>query len=360
MSNLRYPRGRIVRFSCQLLCLLLCVSMCFASDPTSGKAPPNQVISMSVNPHSVPPPTWRDFDNAVDLAIGAGIHGVVLTWTWSSIEPAPKTYDLTQFKAAIDYFSARHLQIYLGIQVLNTVAKETPSDLLAVPFDSPLMVSRFHGLLDHIRPLLDRNVRYISIGNEVDVYLDAHLSEWATYRTFYEDSLRYVHKTVPGTQVGVTVTYGGASGPDMARVAALSAKSDVVILTYYPIHGDFQVNGPQSPLADFPKMLTLLPRKPILLQEVGYPSSPLDGSSEAQEAQFVTNALSAWHGTGQRIPFLNYFLEHDLDTSTCATLAKYYGLGGDAAFKAYLCSLGLRRAAGSAKPAWHSFVNAAR
>ena len=311
---------------------------------------------MSVNPRSIPPPTWRDFDKAVNLAVGAGIQGVVLTSTWRSLEPSPQIYDLTQMKAAIDYFTARHLQIYLGIQPLNTVAKETPSDLLAAPFDSPMMMSRFHNLLDQIKPLLSSDVKYISIGNEVDVYLDANPPEWATYRVFYEDGLHYLHKNIPGMQVGVTTTYGAASGPDLARIGALNAKSDVFVLTYYPIHGDFQVNGPQSPLADFTTMLTLSPRKPIVLQEVGYPSDPLDGSSETQEAQFVTNAFSAWHAAGRKIRFMNYFLEHDFDKNTCATLAKYYGLGGDAAFKAYLCSVGLRRAGGAAKPAWSSFV----
>ena len=158
----------------------------------------------------------------------------------------------------------------------------------------------------------------------------------------------------------MTTTYRGASGANLAQVAALNSKSDIFILTYYPMHGDFQVDSPQAPANDFPQMLTLAAGLPVVLQEAGYPSAALNGSSQAMQGQFVTSALAAWHAAGTKMPVLNYFLLHDLDPTTCSSLAVYYGLSADQNFSAYLCSLGLRDDADVAKPAWGSFLAGAQ
>ncbi|MBM3225923.1 MAG: hypothetical protein FJZ47_19300 [Candidatus Tectomicrobia bacterium] len=283
----------------------------------------------------------------------------MLTYTWSALEPTPQRYALDQIREAIAFFTARRINIYLGIQLINTVKRETPSDLLTVPFDAAQIRARFRALLDRLQPLLTANVKYLAIGNEVDVYLEAHPAEWATYQIFYEDGLAYVHQKFPSLLVGVAATYDGASGASQAQLARLNTQSDVVIYTYYPLRADFQVHSPQAPRTDFPHMLTLAAGKPVVLQEVGFPSDPLNGSSEAMEAEFVTHVLTAWRAAGARMPFLSYFLEHDFDNDTCDLLLSYYELP-DQAFKAYLCSLGLRRADGSAKPAWDRFIAGAK
>ena len=245
----------------------------------------------------------------------------------------------------------------LGIQVINTVKREVPADLSNVAFDSPQMAARFHTLLDRVLPLLGSNAKYVSIGNEVDVYLQA-TGQWSTYRAFYEDALAYVHLKRPGTSVGVTCTFSGTNAGNLANVQALNTRSDVFIFTYYPLHGDFQGNGPNSPATDFPQMLSWTGGKPLILQEVGYPSDPLTGSSAAQQAQFVTAAFAAWRAGGAGIPFFDYFIEHDFDPPTCVALAQYYGIPNDPAFTGYLCSLGLRADDGAVKPAWNNFVAA--
>jgi hypothetical protein len=77
-----------------------------------------------------------------------------------------------------------------------------------VPFDSPKMIARFHALIDALAPIIDGHFLYMSIGNEVDVYL-ANKHEWAAYKTFYDDAVVYVHQKLPGIKVGVTVTFDG-------------------------------------------------------------------------------------------------------------------------------------------------------
>jgi hypothetical protein len=105
-------------------------------------------------------------------------------------------------------------------------------------------------------------------------------------------------------------------------------------------------------------MVSLAGDKPVVLQEAGYPSGSLNGSSEAAEAAFVTDLFQAWRNAGNSMPFLSYFLLYDLDTTTCADHGVYYG-SADPAFLSNLCSLGLRRSDGTAKAAWSAFVTAA-
>jgi hypothetical protein len=157
----------------------------------------------------------------------------------------------------------------------------------------------------------------------------------------------------------VTETYGGAVGPAAEQAMALDTRSDVVIYTYYPLQGKFQVQAPGSPKIDFPRMVTLAGGRAVILQEVGYPTAERLSSSEQAQAQFVSSVFQAWQEAGDRIPFLNFFLLHDLTPEVCGGMMDYYHLH-DADFEAFLCSLGLRTADGEAKLGWNALVKGAQ
>jgi hypothetical protein len=343
-----------------LLCSLACGGAGSASRITPRPIPPG-ILSISAFPRFEPPPTEQDFLNAFDLAYNAGVRAQFFSYTWKQLEPqAGPPYNLQDLTNAINFAVGRGFkQILIGIQVLNTVPREVPPDLETVGFDTPVMKQRFHALLDAIRPSLNRpEVKYISIGNEVDGYLGAHPDEWLTYKAFYEDALAYIHQIMPGIKVGVTVMFGGAVGPDAANVASLTSASDVYILTYYPLGDAFKPYGAQAPTTDFPRMVGLAGTRPVILQEVGYPSATLLDSSESEQAQFVTNVFQSWQAQGSKIPFLNYFMLHDFTQQMCHDFAIYYGFP-DPNFEAYLCTLGLRRVDGVPKISWQAFVNGA-
>ncbi len=139
----------------------------------------------------------------------------------------------------------------------------------------------------------NRRVKYLSIGNEVDVYLTTHPQEWGAYQSFYREGVAYVHAVAPWIKVGVTVTYDGAV-KNRGHVADLNSQRDVFILTYYPLGARFSPRRPDSPITDLPKMVELAKKRPLILQEVGYPSSTELSSSEAMQAQFVTSVFRAW------------------------------------------------------------------
>lgn len=340
--------------------MLVLFSLLAGCDSGPSVVPPasSQLLSLSLDTVNSSVPTTQGFDTAAALAVGAGAKAVALTYTWKTLEPTSGAIDVSPIQDAVQYFQSQGLQIYLGIQVINTVKREVPPDLETTSFDDPEFISRFHALLDAVRGVLPEGALYISIGNEVDVYLENNPSQWPTYQTFYEDAVSHLHQTMPAVKVGVTSTWGGLAGSDSSEVLELNTKSDVLILTYYPLEGDSQVLPANSPMTDFPRMVSLAGSKPVVLQEVGYPSGTLNASSEQAEADFVTSAFQAWRAQGIHMPFFNYFILYDFDQPTCAALDAYYGVS-DPAFTSYLCTLGLRHSDGSVKPAWNSFVVAA-
>lgn len=315
-----------------------------------------QILSISTVPRLEPPPTMQDFFDAFELAHDAGVNGDVITYQWRELEPSEGVFQLEDFENHVNFIDTTYgYTVMLGIQVLNTTDKETPADLMDVPFDDGQMLARFQALFDALLPHLNENVRYLSIGNEVDVYLEAQ-QEWEAYQVFYERAVTYVHQAAPWIQVGVTVTYGGAV--DHAdKVRRLNEQSDVLILTYYPLGEAFMTDDPTAPLADFPRMVEMAGGMPVILQEVGYPSAELLDGSEAEQSEFVRHVFEAWAAAGEAIPLLNYFLLGDLSEQLCTDLEGYYGLAHPN-FHAFLCSLGLRYADGTPKQAWQTFMDA--
>lgn len=314
-----------------------------------------QVLAMAMNPPMIPEPEFQDYVDAVLLTHDAGVDGNTFTEKWSVLEPDGIQIDeyVDGINGYQDYF---HDTIMLGVQVINTTAKETPADLLDVPFDDPRMLRRFEALFDAILAQLDHDARYLSIGNEVDVYLANH-RDWDAYKVFYDGAVAYVHQVAPEIQVGVTVTYKGLLDYT-DEVMRLNQNSDVLIVTYYPLGAAFTADNPDAPLTDFPTMVELAGGRPVVLQEVGYPSAELLNSSESEQAQFVRSVFAAWEAAGDSIPYLDFFLLHDLSDDFCSDLEAYYGLSHPN-FHAYLCTLGLRTADGTPKQAWDAFVEEA-
>ncbi|HEY5810779.1 MAG TPA: hypothetical protein VIT67_22605, partial [Povalibacter sp.] len=330
------------------LCLLS--SACERVDITPGSEP-IQTLGLLINTPNSSAPTQVALDEATRLALATGVKGTVVMYSWNQLEPTAGQYNLTSLQGELAGHRQRGWMIYLGIRVINTVRRELPADLQSLPFDDPRVLTRFHALIDALAPVLSGAERYLSIGNEVDAYLGNAPAQWAAYQAFYEDALSYVHQKVPSLQVGVTTQFDGYASNNVGNIAALNTRSDFIALTYYPLQPGWQVQSPAAPRTDFPRIVSLASGRPVVLQEAGYPSAALNGSSEQSAAEFVTVALEAWRQQGQAMPFLNYFIEYDFDATTCAAFNDYYGVN-DPAFTAFLCSLGLRRADGTAKAAW--------
>lgn len=328
--------------------------------PTPTPGPGSRVLAISAAPAHMPSPSNQDFLDAVNLEKNAGVKGVFNSYTWSSLEPTAGSMNVTKVSNdANGALSAGLTTQYVGIQMINTTAKETPSDLQSVAWDDPAMKARFHALVDALAPILDGKIQYFSIGNEVDVYLQA-TNNWTPFQSFFEDGAAYVRTKLPGVKVGTTLTFGGASA-NVSKMNALTAQADVMIFTDYPLGAGFAPLGASHGADDLTAMVSMAGSKPVVVQEFGYPAdATVLGSSEDEQAAFVSNAFAAWQGIGgAKMPFLNFFLMHDFSQGMCDQFAIYYGDPNDAAFKAYLCSIGLRANDGTPKKGWTAFTTGA-
>jgi hypothetical protein len=358
----RPARSRRPGATALLVLATILLAGCTSSKGT-GPSPPkpgDRVLALAMNPRQVPPATVADFLAAFELAHGAGARGNAITYQWSALESDTGHLDVRRARDDVSFTVSRGMQLFFGIQLINTTAKEVPLDLRTTPFDAPRMKARFHTLIDSLAIGVLPSTTYLSIGNEVDTYL-ATTNGWTAYANFYADAVAYVHAKAPGVKVGVTTQYSGLAGPDRAKIAALNTASDVDVFTYYALGPSFHPTGPTSARAAFPEMVTFADGKPVILQELGYPSAPLLESSEAEQAAFFTDAIAAWAATdAATIPFLSIFLLHDLTQEQCDTLGSYYGFPDSAELEAFLCSLGLRKVDGTPKAAWGAVTRAAR
>jgi hypothetical protein len=155
----------------------------------------------------------------------------------------------------------------------------------------------------------------------------------------------------------VTTTFPGATSEYVANIESYNDVMDVVMMTYYPV--DFQTYVPRAPSTVAPDLAAAVAvslGKPLVFQEWGYPSSTVLQSSEALQAQFVTNSFEEWslYGDGV-IPFLSFFKWRDWSSAQC-TMSSGGEHAGEPLYE-FLCSLGILNHDGTPKAAYQALLD---
>ena len=133
----------------------------------------------------------NNFDSAFFYTETACIDVAHMFFTWSSLEPDTGIYDIDVTNEFLDniniYFPWHNTKVELQIAVTNTVAKETPSELLSVPFDDPIMIDRFKKALDTVfAHIPDLDLIALNIGNESSVLFGTDAAKYASFKTFLD------------------------------------------------------------------------------------------------------------------------------------------------------------------------------
>jgi hypothetical protein len=116
------------------------------------------------------------------------------------------------------------------------------------------------------------------------------------------------------------------------------------------------VQDPGVPARDFERMWRLVRGRGVLLQEIGYPTGAINGSSQQKQADFYINVFAAMRAHRGLIEAGSFFALADLSNRAPRDLSSYYGIGEVAVFKSFLQTLGMFDGTGAPKLSWTVFT----
>ncbi len=277
--------------------------------------------------------------------------------TWSQIETSPGQYDLQ------DTINNPITQLVLPYQFngVGLVIKMVDSNVLTMPADlqndslnDPVVLQRFLAMLQAIaQDPNSKHIKYILLGNEVDLYLSAHPSQLSGFTALLKASINQIHQEMPGVQVGTIVTSTVLNDPQLFQT--IEQYSDFVDYTYYPFSNS-QMEPMSQVSTDLNRMAVSAGDKPFSFTEIGYSSSPVVGSSLSEQADFVNTVFDTLDQYSNRVDFISWSSLADPSPGSCQAYASQQGFGSTADFCAFFDNLGLLTDGDQAKPAWYAFV----
>ncbi len=287
-------------------------------------------------------------------AVAAGINLQQITPKWDELERADGTYDFHEFDFKAAMAKKFSLPVYLNLRIIDTLARSMPAPYAKLRFDDPRMINQLVLLLQAMKSRNQADIHWIAIGNEVDPYFMAHLDEVDSYKQLLLSLIPVAKKLFPGTIVTVNFTFAGISHLNK-ELKPIFDLGEIFSVTYYPLNADFTVRSPDVIPGDFKLILAAAQGKPVMFQEVGYPSSELLGSSALKQAIFLQKFFDQMRSSQPAVIGMTYLFMTDFSKALVDSFGEYYNQPGNEKFKAFLMTLGLFDGAGNPKPAWEVF-----
>lgn len=310
-------------------------------------------IALAANPAANEGFNPKTVNGRFDQSTSAGVSYVYLSPKWNELEPRKGKYNFKDIDFQIDQALRAGVPLVCNIRVIDTNQRAMPSDLQGRSMRDPEIKNRLLALIDALMPRLKGKAQYMLIGNEMDGYFKNHRNEVQDYRDLFQAGAAKMKQIQPGTQVSASITFDGISDIDLMK--PILDQTDFFAVTYYPLSPDFTVRDPQTVPSDFGRMISAARGKKILLQEVGYPSSPTNNSSEEKQAQLFKAVFDQLRAHSSNFIGAYFFMMCDLPDSTVNQLAAYYKLANADKFRAFLKSLGMFDDKGRPKKSWQVF-----
>lgn len=319
--------------------------------PTKERPRPREGRSLGLDVNNTP---GGDYTKAFDEAVASGAGSITMCFDWIELEPEPGKPGAaaSMLSIANTWYAPRQVPVHLMIRPLHTNQDVRPEALRGRRFDDPLVVSRFLALLSTVLGQVGAlEIPSVSIGSEVDVWLGQHPEQWSAYIQLVRTAGAHLHRLRPGIKVAAEVTYSGIVGSSAGQIRRLMQAGEVLGVSHYPVDSRFQAQDPRVIREVFRKVHDFAGSRPAYFYQLGYPSSPRCGSSEARQAEFVHELFAAWDEHSRAIPMIRLTWMDDLTHEKVESYTRYYGFD-HGEFREYLRTLGLRDAAGKPKQAW--------
>ncbi|MCP4292372.1 MAG: hypothetical protein GY780_11135, partial [bacterium] len=294
------------------------------------------------------------FSSDFAVAQQAGIQTAELALAWDAVETSEGVYqDPDGLLAATSFYAGHGIKVMLTFAVINTSQTTTPAYLDGLDWNDATLMTAFNNMANFVLTTLPDEVQLagISIGNEVNYILQG--DEWTHYGEFLASAMSNIAEFDATLKVGVkTTVHDGLFGNDGNRIKTLNTDTDVVMLNYYHMDGQYQIRPPYLVHNEFNNMVSEFPGRDVWLTEVGFQSgSEHCQSSEDLQASLFHEMFTAWDTYRYSISYVMIDWLHDASEVQIAEWADYYG-SSDPAFLEYLGTLGVRTADGEDKNAW--------
>ncbi len=298
----------------------------------------------------------------------AGIQTAHSYISWGQVEVSEGIYDWSVPDLMLDTLSLEGLRISVVIELIHTsVRGMVPQDLTGRAFDDTEYMDRAADFAIAVAQRYGDQIDYLSLGNEVNIYLQSNPNDLAPYLAAFSTIRQAVRTVRPGLPVGTVIAFHEAINSDRWGAIEAFKRGDFLAYTYYPHDSGFRYDIATDGFgAILERMISVSGHKPFIVVENGFSSSPALGSDEGRQAQYMRDTFDALSEHRQEFNWHIWFSFHDLLPETCADLAQsFFPYDPDPAdsdvsawntFQEYLCTLGLRRNDGTPKQAWQALI----
>jgi hypothetical protein len=319
------------------------------------------LLGITPTPRSVQQdePTAGDQLDAELTTFAAGVRGVVVTRRLHELPDDPSL-------ARLGGFYAQHRkQVLFNVALVDRAEDGRPEALSSLAWDDPAVVFAVKAAIDAAVARFGETLAYVTFGRDADVYLAGHPDERVAFTRLAAEACAYAGAHPDARErphVGVGLSFDAAMPPDGSSGASLDElldAGDVAVLSYLP----GLAAGEAAPTSDvaggLDAMIARSQGLPIVLQAVGYPSSPGAGSSEERQRLFFQTFFNALAPRRASFTFVNVVELHDPPPAVCAAYAAAQGAEPESAFARFTCSLGLFGQGEASKPAWIEILGGA-
>jgi hypothetical protein len=275
------------------------------------------------------------------LALRVGATEVSMGWD---------SLDVTALVERIDRLSEAGVAVALEIELVSGVRSLTPGRTPTASDVSPAIEALFEQNL---------SARYLIVGSLIDVRLAKLSPERRNqFVDFIEQWMRdtIAHPKRPETlRVGFNVSVAGAlnASPELKR---LTESAQVIGLDWLALDAQHQPLDAAAATSTLQELLSSpLAARPLIIQQLAYPSSVNASSSLAGQAVFFDLFLDALASHGARVPFVAVSSLDDPPRASCEQRAANAAEGNVAVTEAW-CSIGLRRRDSTPKLAFTSMI----
>jgi hypothetical protein len=337
--------------------------------PPPSSPPPRVLVTAAPMLYKNSAPGERGFTDLMDLLTQNGANFFIFGGGWADLEPSAGQFLLgPTLVQPLTYMLARYPQFTgfgLSVTMLNGAQRSLPPDLAARAFDDPQVLQRFDALIDAIAAEpLSRQLTYVLLGSEIEGGLHTP-EDIDAFMTFYKRAVQRIHLRLPGVKVSSPITVDGALHTATQLFDKISAASDFVAYTYYPITasatGSWSMGSMTRVYADLAHLAERAGDKQFAFTEIGFTASPENDSSEDDQAKFVQEIfgdLEVYRRQG-RIAFLVYHSLYDYPPDACLAYGRSQQVEA-LLICSFLEHLGLRSyATGAPHKAWDAFVQGA-